>query len=151
MKAIKLLTATTLILISGLVFAQDKDKFNIDDSKIALNGYSPVSYIDLNLAQRGDKDHMSEYKGIKYFFVNTEQKKKFDANPEKYLPQFGGYCATGVALGARFRTDPNKFLIRDGELYLFLNSIEVDALQVWLADEKAMSKKAHNNWSKMSN
>jgi len=150
MKKLKLFLLAAIFMASTQVFAQSKTEFNIDDSKIAMQGYSPVSYIDLNLAQRGDKDHMSEYKGVKYFFVNGEQKKKFDANPGNYLPQFGGYCATGIAVGAKFRVDPNKFLVQNGKLYLFLNSIEVDAKELWMADKNGMLKKAKGNWPKLS-
>ncbi|WP_420318147.1 YHS domain-containing (seleno)protein [Ekhidna sp.] len=124
--------------------------FNTDDSKIGLNGYSPVSYLDLALAQQGSKEYMSEYKGVKYFFTSAEQKKSFDATPGKYLPQYGGWCATGIAVGAKFRTDPNKFLVKDGKYYVYLNSIEVDALQVW--NEKGhseMVKNANENWKKL--
>ncbi len=138
-----------IFMASVNVFAQSKTEYNIDDSKIALQGYSPVSYVDLNLAQRGDKDHMAEYKGVKYFFVDVDQKQKFQANPGGYLPEFGGYCATGIAVGAKFRVDPNKFLVKNGKLYLFLNSIEVDAKQLWMADQKGMQKKAEGNWPKL--
>ena len=133
-------------IMTNAIFGQS---FNIDDSKIALQGYSPVSYIDMNLAQRGSTNHKSEYDGLKYYFTNAEQKAKFDANPSKYLPAFGGWCATGIAVGAKFRTDPNKFLVRDGNLYLFLYDLEVDALQLWLDDEKGMTKKANKNWAQM--
>lgn len=146
MKKMRLFMLAAIFMASVSVFAQSKTEYNIDDSKIALQGYSPVSYVDLNLAQRGDKDFMSERGGVKYFFVNAEQKKTFDANPEKYMPQFGGYCATGIAVGAKFRVDPNKFLVDNGKLYLFLNSIEVDAKQLWMADKKGMTKKAYANW-----
>lgn len=150
MRTIRLFMMAAIFAASFQAVAQSKLEYNIDDSKIALAGYSPVSYVDLDLAQRGDKDIKSEHKGVKYFFVDADQKKKFDANPQKYLPQFGGYCATGIAVGAKFRTDPNKFLVRDGKLYMFLNSIEVDAKQLWVADEKGMSKKAKANWSSLS-
>lgn len=123
--------------------------YNTDDSHIALQGYSPVSYLDLGLAQRGSAAYKSEHNGLKYFFTSAEQKARFDANPEKYLPQYGGWCATGIAVGAHFRTDPNKFLVRNGKLYLFLYDLEVDALQLWLKDEKGMAAKAEQNWSKM--
>lgn len=149
MKSLKVMMMVTLMAASLQAFAQNKAEFNIDDSKIALQGYSPVSYLDLNLAQRGDKDHMSEYQGVKYFFVDADQKKTFDRNPSKYLPQFGGFCATGIAVGAKFRVDPNKFLVDNGKLYLFLNSIEVDAKQLWMADQKGMQKKANENWPKL--
>lgn len=146
MRVLRLFMIAAICAASFQAVAQSKAEFNIDDSKVALAGYSPVSYVDLNLAQRGDKDFVSTVNRIKYFFVDADQKKKFDANSKKYLPQFGGYCATGIAVGAKFRTDPNKFLVRNGKLYLFLNSIEVDAKQLWMADEKSMSKKAEANW-----
>jgi len=123
--------------------------YNTDDSKIALQGYSPVSYLDLGLAQRGTKAHKSEHEGLKYYFTNAEQKAQFDANPEKYLPQFGGWCATGIAVGAKFRTDPHKFLVKDGKYYLFLYDLEVDAKELWLSDEKGMGAKAKKNWKEM--
>lgn len=149
MKKMRLFMLAVIFMASVSAFAQSKTEYNIDDSKIALQGYSPVSYVDLNLAQRGDKDYVSERGGVKYFFVNAEQKKVFDANPEKYMPEFGGYCATGIAVGAKFRVDPNKFLVDNGKLYLFLNSIEVDAKQLWMADKKGMTKKANANWPKL--
>lgn len=149
MKTIRIFLLAAIFMASANAFAQSKAEFNIDDSKIALAGYSPVSYVDLNLAQRGDKDQMVEHQGVKYFFVDAKQKQKFQSNPSRYLPQFGGYCATGIAVGAKFRTDPNKFLVQNGKLYLFLNSIEVDAKQLWMADQKGMSKKAEANWPKL--
>lgn len=123
--------------------------YNTDDSKIALQGYSPVSYLDLGLAQHGSKAFKSEHKGLKYYFTNAEQKSKFDANPEQYLPQFGGWCATGIAVGAKFRTDPNKFLVKNDKYYLFLYDLEVDAKELWLSDEKGMEAKAKKNWKQM--
>lgn len=135
------------IFLSSTLSAQGK--YNVDDSKIALQGYSAVSYIELGLAQRGSLDYKSEHDGIKYFFTSADQKKLFDANPGKYTPQYGGWCATGIAVGAKFRTDPNKFLVRNGNLYLFLYDVEVDALQLWLSDEKGMAAKAQKNWKNM--
>jgi len=140
----------SLLLASGQMYGQDtKGMYNTDDSKIALQGYSPVSYVELNLAQRGSKAYKSEYKGLNYYFTDADQKKEFDRNPGKYLPEYGGWCATGIAVGQKFRTDPNKFLVSNGKLYLFLYDVEVDAKQLWLADEKKMMAKAEKNWKKM--
>lgn len=139
-----------VFLSASTVFAQElKTEYNIDDSKIALQGYSPVSYLDLGLAQRGSKAYKSEYKGVSYYFTDEKQKSTFDSNPARYLPEFGGYCATGIAVGAKFRTDPNKFLVRGDKLYLFLYSLEVDAIQLWKADEKKMQSQANENWKKL--
>ena len=140
-----------LMTIGAIALAQDyKANFNVDDSKIGLQGYSPVSYIDLGIAQRGLKEFKSVHQGINYYFTNADQKKEFDRNPEKYLPQYGGYCAFGVSVGAKFRVDPNKFLVSDGKLYLFLYDVEVDARQLWLqGSEKELVQKADTNWENL--
>lgn len=129
---------------------QSKTEYNIDNSNVALSGFSPVSYLELGLAQKGVKAYKSTYDDVIYYFTNEEQKATFDKDPESYLPQFGGYCAFGIYAGAKFRTDPNKFLIKDGQYFLFLNDLEVDAKQLWLAeDHKILASKAKKNWEKL--
>ena len=130
-----------------------KTLYDVDDSKIALQGYSPVSYIDLGLAQKGKVQFVSTYKEVKYYFTDAKQKSKFDADPNKYLPEYGGYCAFGVYAGAKFRPDPNKFLTKDGKLYLFLYNLELDAKQLWLAEknDSKLIKNADANWAKLKN
>lgn len=133
------------------VYGQDKKANNIDNSNIALQGYSPVSYLDLELAQRGVKEFQSEYKKVVYYFTSADQKTKFDANPERYLPQYGGFCAFGVFAGAKFRVDPNKFLVEDGKYFLYLYNIELDAQQLWLNENNhdGLVNKADENWKKL--
>lgn len=149
-------TIKTLIIIfalglSSTAFAQDKKANNIDNSNIALAGYSPVSYLDLGLAQIGNKAYKSEYQKVVYYFTSEAQKATFDKNPSKYLPQYGGYCAFGVYAGAKFRVDPNKFLVKDGKYYLYLNNVELDAKQLWLAENNhsKLVKAANTNWEKL--
>ena len=107
----KSLIKTTILglalVMSSVAFAQDKMANNIDNSNIALQGYSPVSYLDLGLAQKGNKTYKSEHNKVVYYFTSVEQKTTFDKNPEKYLPQYGGFCAFGCYAGAKFRVDPN--------------------------------------------
>ena len=139
------------LALSIALGAQDKQANNIDNSNIALEGYSPVSYLDLNLAQRGQKQFKSEYQNIIYYFTSIEQKETFDRNPERYLPQYGGYCAFGTYAGAKFRVDPNKFITKDGKYYLFLNNVELDAQQLWMSekDHNRLVAKADKNWMKL--
>ncbi|CAL2065528.1 YHS domain-containing (seleno)protein [Tenacibaculum sp. 190524A05c] len=151
MKIFKLTLIACLFLTSLSTYGQDKKANNIDNSNIALQGYSPVSYLDLNLAQRGSKNYKSTHEGVTYYFTSEAQKSTFDSNPKKYLPQYGGYCAFGTYAGAKFRVDPNKFLVISNKYYLFLNNVELDAKQLWLKeknDEKLISK-ANNNWKKL--
>jgi len=147
-----ILIAVTMLLITTAGFAQNfKANHNIDDSKIALLGYSPVSYLDLGIAQKGLKENKATYDGLAYYFTTNEQKKAFEANPTKYLPQYGGYCAFGVSVGAKFRADPNKFVVKDGKYFLFLYDLEVDAQQLWLAgNHEKLVAKADGNWNKLS-
>jgi len=70
----------SFIMVSAS-FAQDNMANNIDNSNIALQGFSPVSYADLGLAQRGVKEFKTEYKGVFYYFTSIEQKASFDSNP----------------------------------------------------------------------
>ncbi|GHE66461.1 MULTISPECIES: YHS domain-containing (seleno)protein [Roseivirga] len=143
--------ALALTFLSQVALAQDKQAYNIDNSNIALQGYSPVSYLDLGLAQRGLKEYKSEHDKVVYYFTSAEQKQKFDRNPEKYLPQYGGYCAFGVYAGAKFRPDPNKFIVKDGKYFLFLYNLELDAQQLWLKENNhaGLMKKADDNWAKL--
>ncbi|GAB4248640.1 MAG: YHS domain-containing (seleno)protein [Ekhidna sp.] len=142
-----------MLLMMAAVFAQDKKANNIDNSNIALQGYSPVSYLDLGIAQKGLKQYKSEHEKVVYYFTSEEQKKAFDSNPKKYLPQYGGYCAFGVYAGAKFRPDPNKFIVKDGKYFLYLYNLELDAQQLWLAekDHYALVKKADQNWEILKN
>jgi YHS domain-containing protein len=138
-------------IISVTSYAQDNMANNIDNSNIALQGYSPVSYADLSLAQKGVKEFKSEHESVIYYFTSEEQKVSFDRNPNKYLPQYGGFCAFGIYAGAKFRVDPNKFISKDGKYYLFLNNVELDAKQLWLNEnESNLLAKANNNWEKLS-
>ena len=153
MKQVKVvMMAVAMTVLASVGFAQGfKASHNTDDSKIALQGYSPVSYLDLGIAQKGVKEYKYSYDGLSYYFTNKEQKNKFEENPTHYLPQYGGYCAFGVSVGAKFRTDPNKFVVKDGKYFLFLYDLEVDAQQLWLAgNHERLVEKADGNWEKLS-
>lgn len=152
MKTIKHLVIAASMLLSLTSFGQDfKASYNTDDSKIALQGYSPVSYLDLGIAQKGSKEFKASHDGLNYYFTSKEQKKAFEDNPQKYLPQYGGFCAFGVSVGAKFRTDPNKFVVKNGKYFLFLYDLEVDAQQLWLQGEHdKLVTKADASWKKLS-
>ncbi|WP_299768005.1 YHS domain-containing (seleno)protein [uncultured Dokdonia sp.] len=152
MKLIKSTLAIVALFVATSVFAQDKMANNVDNSNIALQGYSPVSYLDLGLAQKGNKAYKSEYEKVVYYFTSADQKAAFDKSPANYVPQYGGYCAFGTYAGAKFRVDPNKFIVKDGKYYLFLNNVELDAKQLWLAENnhKKLKSVADKNWSKLS-
>ena len=83
-----------------------------------------------------------------YRFASQEHLAAFEGYPEKYLPRYGGYCAYGVALGAKFDGDPLLWRIAGGKLYLNLNQ----AIQAtWQRDIPGYTKKADRNWTKIAN
>ncbi|HZW36241.1 MAG: YHS domain-containing (seleno)protein [Deltaproteobacteria bacterium] len=112
-------------------------------SGIAVGGYDTVAFFTDGKATPGDPGVSSPYKGATYFFASRAHKSLFDANPEKYVPQFGGFCAYGAALGALFPVDISTWQIRDGKLYLNLNP---DILKEFNKDPKGFIAKAEKNW-----
>ncbi len=149
---IKTTVLTLALIVSGVTFAQDRMANNVDNSTIHLQGYSPVSYLDLGIAQKGLKEFKSVHEKITYYFTSAEQKAKFDKNPNKYKPQYGGFCAFGTYAGAKFRPDPNKFIVKDGKYFLFLYDLNLDAQQLWLneKDHDKLVAGADKNWKKLS-
>ncbi len=89
--------------------------------KPALEGHCPVAFFLLGKAVKGESAFTSTYGGELYKLSSAEAKKQFDADPAKFLPQFGGLCTTalGGSYGNRLPSDPEVFEIRDGKLYLF--------------------------------
>lgn len=111
---------------------------------VALRGYDPVSYFTLNEPQQGVAAHAHVHKGSTFWFASEGNRKLFAADPEKYAPQFGGYCAFGVAKGGyKVSTQPDAFAVVDGKLYLNYNG-EVQTL--WQKDVPGFIKTAEKKW-----
>ena len=118
----------------------------------AVQGYDVVAYFD-NTVQKGSKDFMTTYDGVKYKFSSQENLDTFLENPKQYLPQYGGYCAYAVALkGKKVNIDPNTYEIRNGKLYLFYNSWGNNTLESWLEENPGkLVEQADKNWNAIKN
>ncbi|MEC8292553.1 MAG: YHS domain-containing (seleno)protein [Pseudomonadota bacterium] len=123
MNAIKSLIGglAVTVALTSTAFAAGVD-VNATTTGLALRGYDPVAYFTLGEPTPGDFQITSTYADATYRFVSEEHKAKFDANPEAYAPQYGGYCAFGTAMGFKFDGDPEVWKIVDGELFLNLSS-----------------------------
>lgn len=115
-----------------------------DHSTIALavGGYDLVSYHQGG-PQRGSGHHLAEHGGNLYAFNSEANKKAFESEPEKYLPQFGGFCAYGASLGKKFYGDPSVYAVVDGKLYLNLDG-KVQSL--WNKEQKENIQAANKLW-----
>jgi len=84
----------------------------------AINGYDTVAYFSVGKPVMGKDAFVHEWMGAKWKFASQANLDLFKANPEKYAPQYGGYCAYGVAQGYLVKVEPDQFTVRDGKLYL---------------------------------
>lgn len=131
--------------------AQNETDYNTKKGFVA-NGYDLTSYFN-NKPEKGNKKNILHLRGLKFKFSSKENLIKFKANPDKYLPQYGGYCAYAVAeKGKKVSINPESFEIRDGKLYLFYNSWGVNTLELWQENNpEGLKDKADQLWKTITN
>ena len=105
----------------------------------AINGYDPVAYFTVGKPVKGQDGLVTEWMGAKWKFSSQANLDLFKANPEKYAPQYGGYCAYGVTQGSLIKIEPEQFTLRDGKLYL---NYDADVQSKWLKDPAGYIKDA---------
>jgi len=148
------LAVAVFVVSAAVSFADEtsKGEYFVTEDNIAVKGYDVVSYVDDNKAVEGTKDNAVEHDGVIYYFATAENKESFTETPEKYLPEYGGWCAYGVgAVKQKFPVDPEVFKVVDGKLYLFFNGETPDGKQLntivpWNEDEANLIKQADTNW-----
>lgn len=126
-------------------FAQ-KPFYNTEDGLIA-QGYDVVEYFK-GKAVEGSNKFSVKYDGVTFQFSSDENKKKFVSSPEKYIPQYGGWCAYAMgAKGEKVTINPKTFEIRDGKLYLFYNAFFNNTFESWKKEgPEKLRKQADENW-----
>ena len=90
-----------------------------DDSNLMLRGNDAVAYFTTGTAQAGRSDIKTDHRGLTYRFASEESRRQFLTNPERYAPQFGGFCAQSMAYAVPVPANAATFKIVDGKLYLF--------------------------------
>ncbi len=124
-------------------------QFNLDEG-VAIEGYDPVAYFNLNKAVKGRKDFSVTYLGINYHFVSANNRDVFQSDPAKYEPQYGGWCAYAMGKeGSKVEVDPETFKIIKGKLFLFYNRFFNNTLKSWNMDESNLHTQADANWQKL--
>ncbi|MBX2826319.1 MAG: hypothetical protein KTR33_16405 [Gammaproteobacteria bacterium] len=119
------LATMALILMTATAFAADrintldrKGLFGYKESGIALRGFDTVAYFTEGKPLEGKDEFTTEWMNATWKFANQEHLALFEANPEQYAPQYGGYCAYGVAQNALVKIEPDLWEIVDDKLYL---------------------------------
>src|SRR5215510_13797542 len=115
----------------------------VANSTTGISGYDAVAYFTEGKPTRGNGHHVSVFDGVTYLFASEENKKTFEANPKKYIPAYGGYCAFGVTEKKKFVADPEAWKIVDGKLYL---NLDKDVQAEWGKDVSGNIRKADSIW-----
>jgi YHS domain-containing protein len=123
-------------------------EFNLEGG-IAIQGYDPVSYFTENKAVKGNPNIIFTYGSVKYYFSTKANRELFKKSPEKYEPQYGGWCAFAMGDdGSKVEINPETFKIIDGKLYLFYNFYFINTLNQWNEDEARLKKRADQFWAR---
>ena len=143
-----LVTAVSLTIATATASLAAGPELNASSTGLAMQGYDPVAYFTKGEPTKGNYKITTVYNDALYRFESEEHKAAFEAEPEAYLPAYGGYCAFGAAMGFKFDGDPNYWKIVDGELYLNLSQ---DIQERWNGDIPGFIQQADANWTDIVN
>ena len=115
--------------------------------RVALKGYDPVSYFTDGKPEKGSAEFSFAFDDTTYWFKSAEHKAKFAADPERYAPQFDGYCAVMLSRGHKVEADPEAWTITNGKLYVFAGK---PGAEKFTKASVAVAEKAKENWPQVS-
>jgi YHS domain-containing protein len=123
------------------LFAQSGEIFATEDG--AIRGYDPVAFFTEHMPVAGKRGFAWHWKGADWYFSSAKNRDVFKADPEKYAPQYGGFCAFGTAEGHKAPTQPDTWSIVDGKLYFNYNK---NVRGEWEKDRTRYIADADKNW-----
>ena len=130
-----------VLILSAVTNAQDVNYYNTKGT--AINGYDAVAYFLQNKAVVGSDSYTTDWSGSKWKFISQANVDSFKIAPEKYAPQYGGYCAYGCSENHKSPTDPKAFTIVGNKLYL---NYSLKVKEFWLKDTVGKIKAADGYW-----
>jgi len=137
----RLASLLIVFFLSSAALAQKAPIYS--DASGAIRGYDPVAYFTEGRPVKGSKEFTHRWNGAEWRFASAENRARFAAAPEKYAPQYGGYCAFGVAGGYAVKIEPDAWSVVDGKLYL---NYDRGVQASWKKDVPGYIRKADANW-----
>ena len=131
------------LLFSGVAANAANVAIDVNENSVTLAGHDVVAYFTENKPVEGSPEYSAVYNDAIYQFSNAANRDAFKANPVKYAPKYGGFCAYGTALGKKFAVDGQAFKVVDGVLYVQKN---LEVYDVWKQDIPGNITKAESNW-----
>lgn len=119
----------------------------LEEKGVAVGGYDPVAYVTRNAPVRGVKKYRVVHRGSTFLFASAANRDSFANDPERWAPQYAGYCAYGTANGYKAAVDPAAFTIWNGRLYLNYNA---EVLAKWRSDIPGYVEKADAKWPEVA-
>jgi YHS domain-containing protein len=144
---LKATVAAGVFSFSALSLSANID-MSADANDLAIGGYDTVSYFTKGKPTQGSAKYTSAYKNTIYQFSSEENRNAFNENPAHYAPQYGGFCAMGVALEKKLVVDPTAWRIVDNKLYLNLNKA---VQKKWLSDVDGHIETSEELWPEIKN
>jgi YHS domain-containing protein len=138
-----LLAIPAMLALPRLALAATPEIFTGLAKGVAVGGYDAVSYFEGGEPQRGEEKYATAWKGAIWRFASQENLDAFKTDPEKYAPQYGGYCAYAVSRGYTAKGDPVAWTVVDGRLYL---NYSLDVRKTWAENIPGNIAKANGNW-----
>lgn len=132
-----------LLLVVAPVFTYGQQGHYFNISGVALNGYDPVAFFLAGKPTLGTKDFAFNWQGVIWYFENQANLEAFQSNPEKYAPQYGGYCAFGMSRGYKAPIQIETWTIVNDKLYFNYN---LDVKETWNSKREEFILKADKNW-----
>ena len=139
------------LLASGLIAAaqaaNEHHHVNVDADGFSIGRYDPVAYFTEGRPIQGRRELSAEHRGAKYAFASPGNRALFLEDPDRFVPQYGGYCAYGLVHGSKSDVDPEVWAIVDGKLYLMISG---GTRSVWQKRKKAYIQIADNAWKSIT-
>ena len=115
--------------------------------RLAIRGYDPVAYFRDGGPRLGKPEFSVRHGGATWHFASAEHKALFEADPERYLPAYGGFCAYGTSRGYLVKIEPEAWSIVDGRLYL---NYDLGVRETWVRDTAKYLARSEKNWPRLT-
>ncbi len=149
----KIARRSLLVLSSGLAALALSASFSATGAqpppagrRVALSGYDPVAYFTPGRPEKGSDQYWFAFDDAVYYFINADHRAMFAAEPERYAPQYAGFCAAGLSKGVKHEPDPEAWAIVNGKLYV----VELkERIEQFKKDPDSFITKADANWRRL--
>ncbi len=136
------------ILLFLITYLFADSLFQVNENGVAVSGYDVVTYFELDSAIVGNESLSTQYKGVTWYFSDSKNLVLFENNPEKYTPQYGGFCSWGMRYNGRYIADHKVFTVYENKLYF---NQDRRVKRWWERKRDKNISKGDENWKGLNN